>query len=96
MPQPSSFHASCTPSPVWFTAWVAGAGQGLPCGSPVKTLITQVSGSAGGGEGPRGRTQMAPCQFTPGPSSSFMSLVPRAGRQAGRGRGAGTGPAGTW
>lgn len=46
-------------------------------------LITQVSGSAGGGEGPRGRVHMAPSQLTPGPSSSFMSLVPRAGGQTG-------------
>lgn len=54
------------------------------------TLITQVSGSAGGGEGPRGCIRMAPGQPTRGPSSSFMSLVPRAGGQAGEksGRGA--------
>lgn len=47
------------------------------------TLITQVSGSSGGGEGPRGCVRMAPGQPPPGPSLSFMSLVPRAGRQAG-------------
>lgn len=44
---PTSPHALCTPSPAWFTAWVAGASQGLPCGSPVMTLITQVSGRQG-------------------------------------------------
>lgn len=38
---------------------------------------------AGGGEGPRGRIHVAPCQLTLDPSSSFMSLVPRAGRQVG-------------
>lgn len=38
----------------------------------------------GGGEGPRGLVHMAPSQLTSGPSSSFMRLVPRAGRRAGR------------
>lgn len=47
------------------------------------TLIMQVSGSSGGGEGPRGCVPMAPSQPTPGPSSSFMNLVARAGRQVG-------------
>ena len=37
----------------------------------------------GGGEGPRGCVHMAASQPTPGPSSSFMSLVPRAGRRVG-------------
>lgn len=46
-PPPTSSHALCTPSPAWFTAWVAGASHGLPCGSPVMTLITQVSGRQG-------------------------------------------------
>ena len=76
-------HIPRTPSPALLTAWVAGASRGLPGGSPVMTLITQVSGSSGGGESPRGCVHMAPGQPTPGPSSSFMSLVPRAGGQAG-------------
>lgn len=70
-----------TPIPASSAAWVAGASWGLPSGSPVMTLITQVSGSAvWGAGGPRGRVHMAPGQPTPGPSSSFVSLCPgRAG-----------------
>lgn len=80
---PFAPHTPCTPSSAMIAAWVAGASQGLPGGSPVMTLITQVSGSTGGGEGPRGCVHLAPSQPTPGPSSSFMSLVPGAGRQVG-------------
>lgn len=49
---PLSRHTPCTPSPAMIAAWVARASQGLPGGSPVMTLITQVSGSTGVGRAP--------------------------------------------
>lgn len=76
-----------------FIAWVAGASQGLPGGSPVMTLIIQVSGSSGGG--PQGLHSHGTQPAHPRP---FLVLYKSGaqGRQAGWGRGPGTGPAGAW
>lgn len=59
-------HAPCTLSPASCAAWVAATSWGLPDGSPVMTLITQVSGS-GGRRRPQGPHSHGAQPAHPGP-----------------------------